>query len=227
MNTETLQLAACLILPAYLLGAIPFGLIFSKIKGIDIRQHGSGNIGATNVVRVMGKKWGYPCFFLDVLKGLLPTLLAGMIITNRMAVTSEQNELIAGTNTYAGQVLWLCVATACIIGHMFPIYLKFKGGKGVATSLGVILGIWPFFTLTGVIVFLMWTFVWAWTRTVSIASIVSAAAFPLYLAVLTWRIPAWEFQNMKPLFVFSTALAILVIVKHKSNIVRLLNGTEK
>ncbi len=229
MDSQSLQLAALLVVPAYLLGAIPFGLIFSKIKGIDIRQHGSGNIGATNVVRVMGKKWGYPCFALDVLKGLLPTLFAGRIIDVKMAVESAEkaSEMLSGTGTTKGQIIWLCVATACIIGHMFPIYLKFKGGKGVATSLGVILGIWPYFTLTGLIVFLMWIAIWAWTRTVSIASIVAAAAFPLYLAILTWRMPTWHFYDMKPLFVFSTLLAILVIVKHKSNIVRILAGTEK
>ncbi len=229
MDNQTFQLAALLIIPAYLLGAIPFGLIFSKVKGIDIRQHGSGNIGATNVTRVMGKKWGYPCFALDVLKGLLPTLFAGKIIAVKMAVESAEaaGEMIAGTATNSGQIIWLCVATACIMGHMFPVYLKFKGGKGVATSLGVILGIWPYFTLTGVIVFLMWTAIWSWTRTVSIASIVAAAAFPIYLAILTWRMPGWEFGGMKPLFVFSTLLAILVIVKHKSNIARLLAGTEK
>lgn len=223
---NTAVLYASLIVPAYLLGAIPFGLIFSKIKGIDIRQHGSGNIGATNVSRVMGKKWGYPCFALDVLKGLLPTLIAGKIISTQLAATNGDT-ITYGTATSSGQILWLCVATACIMGHMFPIYLKFKGGKGVATSLGVILGIWPYFTFTGIIVFLMWAAIWAWTRTVSIASIAAAAAFPIYLAILTWRIPAWNFSSLTPLFVFSTALAVLVIVRHKSNITRLLAGTEK
>ena len=219
-------LYALLIIPAYLIGAIPFGLIFSKMNGVDIRQHGSGNIGATNVTRVMGKKWGYPCFFLDVLKGLLPTLIAGKIIAVKL-VSSNGDTITAGTATSSGQIAWLCVATACIIGHMFPIYLKFKGGKGVATSLGVILGIWPFFTFTGITVFLMWAAIWAWTRTVSIASIFAAASFPIYLAIFTWRIPTWNFSDMIPLFVFSTILAILVIVRHKSNIARLIAGTEK
>ena len=116
------------IIAAYLLGSIPFGLLIAKAHGKDLRSIGSGNIGATNVSRALGRKWAYVCFVLDVLKGLIP-MLATM--------------LIAEPDSVVLLWLWLAIGCAAILGHIFPIYVKFKGGKGVATSFGVALGLWP------------------------------------------------------------------------------------
>ncbi len=204
----------------YLLGAIPFGLIIGKLHGIDIRRKGSGNIGATNVGRVLGKKWGYVCFLFDVAKGLLPVLVGGRYL--RHVYLFDNNQVMP----VQGQVAWLMIAAACIVGHMFSVYLRFRGGKGVATSLGVVLGIWPYFTLTALVALLIWIGVWGFTRYVSLASILAAVAFPLALAGLIGRLDQWVFRDLIPLFIFSCVMAGLVIVKHRSNIRRLLAGTE-
>ena len=111
---------------AYLVGSIPFGLLIVKAHGKDLRSIGSGNIGATNVSRALGRKWAYVCFVLDVLKGMVPMLLAMLI--------AEPVEPVM-------LLLWLVVGCASILGHIFPIYIKFKGGKGVSTSFGVALGL--------------------------------------------------------------------------------------
>ncbi|MCF7957328.1 MAG: glycerol-3-phosphate 1-O-acyltransferase PlsY [Phycisphaerae bacterium] len=213
---------AFVVLPlvGYLTGAIPFGFLIGKIHGVDVREHGSGNIGATNVGRVLGRQWGILCFFIDVGKGLLPTLYAGHYLRTVLEVAPGSPML------FSGQMAWLLVAACCVLGHMFSVYLKFTGGKGVATSLGVVLGIWPYFTMTGVLVFAVWVAMWGTWRYVSLASIGAAVAFPVGLALLTWRIPAWHFGELVPLFVFSGLMALLVIVRHRTNIKRLLAGTE-
>ena len=213
---------AFIILPlvGYLTGAIPFGFIIGRFHGLDVREHGSGNIGATNVGRILGRKWGILCFFIDVAKGLLPTLYAGHYLRSVCNVSSDNPMILSG------QLAWLLVAACCVLGHMFSIYMKFSGGKGVATSLGVVLGIWPYFTLTGILVFTVWVAMWGTWRYVSLASIIAALAFPTGLAILTWRIPTWHFSELIPLFIFSGLMAMLVIVRHRSNIKRLLAGTE-
>ncbi|MBN2212577.1 MAG: glycerol-3-phosphate 1-O-acyltransferase PlsY [Sedimentisphaerales bacterium] len=203
----------------YLLGSIPFGLLIGWAKGVDVRKGGSGNIGSTNVGRLLGKKWGYLCFFLDVAKGLIPVLIGGWWIKEIFCETGE-------VMPPAGQWAWLAIGGACILGHMFSVYLGFRGGKGVATSLGVVLGIWPYFTLTGVVVFLIWVGAWGLTRYVSLASIIAAVAFPMFFMLLVWKIPNWRMTNLWPLLVFAILIAVLVIVRHRGNISRLLAGTE-
>ncbi len=220
MNIHLLIAFAILPVTGYLLGAIPFGLIISQLKGKDIRRHGSGNIGATNVGRVLGKTWGYLCFALDLAKGLGPVLIAGYYLRQHF-LTPDDNIL-----SISGQIAWLITAAACIVGHVFPVYLKFKGGKGVATSLGVVLGIWPWLTLTGLLAFAVWILIWAIWRYVSLASICAATAFPAGLTYLTFIINSWYFSQLIPMYVFSVALSLLVIVRHRSNIIRLLKGTE-
>ena len=126
----------------------------------------------------------------------------------------------------AEMTLWLAVGAATILGHMFSVYMGFKGGKGVATSLGVVLGIFPYFTLTGLVVLAVWVAVWGFWGYVSLASIVAAVGFPVMFAVLVKRVPEWTFSNLWPLFVFSCLMAILVIFRHRSNIARLWAGTE-
>lgn len=221
MNATTIpKIFPLLVLGAYLLGSIPFGLLIGRVRGVDVRRQGSGNIGSTNVGRILGRKWGYLCFLLDVGKGLLPVLWVGHYLrANTMGDGPS-------TLTSADQWLWLAVGAATIIGHMFSVYLRFRGGKGVATSLGVVLGIWPYFTLTGLFAFAIWLAVWGVSRYVSLASIAAALSFPVGFLLLIWRIPAWHVEEVEPLLVFSCAMAILVVIRHRSNIQKLLRGTE-
>jgi len=204
----------------YLLGSIPFGLLIGLSRGIDIRQHGSGNIGATNLGRTLGRKWGYVCFVLDVAKGLLPTLFAGGYVKTVFEVNSSQSPGVSG------QLAWLSVGAACILGHMFSVYLRFRGGKGVATSLGVVLGVWPYLTFTAVIAMLIWVGVWGMTRYVSLASICAAVAFPIGFVLLIRQLETWQFSILWPVFAFTVLMASLIIVRHRANITRLIAGTE-
>ena len=204
---------------AYLLGSVPFGLLLGKSKGVDIRQVGSGNIGATNLGRALGRRWGLLCFFLDVAKGFIPVLLMGSFLR-------EHHTDAGAAITQLGQLVWLITVAAAIIGHMFPIYLCGWGGKGVATSLGVLLGIWPYFTFSAVFALAIWLIIWSCWRYVSLASMAAAAGFPLGFSWLIYRLDSWEFARLWPLFVFSCAIALLIIVRHRSNISRLLAGTE-
>lgn len=219
---ESTEIIVFMVYPiaGYLLGSIPFGLIIGKLHGVDIRQQGSGNIGSTNVGRVLGKKWGYVCFLFDVAKGLLPVLVGGRYLRHMYLLENGQ------VMPMQGQAAWLLIAAACIVGHMFSIYLRFRGGKGVATSLGVVLGIWPYFTLTAVVALLIWIGVWGITRYVSLASMAAALSFPAAFASLIGRLESWVFRDLIPLFIFSCVMAGLVILKHRSNIRRLLAGTE-
>lgn len=200
------------IIAAYLLGSVPFGLIIAKSRGKDLRAIGSGNIGATNVSRALGKKWGYFCFLLDVLKGMLPMIVAAKAISSQPNVT----ELF----------LWLTVGFAAILGHIFPVYLKFKGGKGVATSFGVALGFWPYYTICALFAFAIWLIVVSLWRYVSLASIVASVAFPtvLFIAIVIWD--KWNLDNLWPILIAAIAIPVLVTIRHRENIKRLLAGTE-
>lgn len=186
-----------IVLLGYLLGSIPNGLLVGRLRGIDIRQHGSGNIGATNVFRVLGKGLGILVFLLDAGKGLLAVRLA-------MAMAQPGGAELAG----------VIAAISCILGHNFPLWLKFKGGKGIATSAGVLIGLLPLATL---MVFALWGVVFVVTRYVSLASIVAALALPVVV---------WMLAGQGALFYFALAAGVLAVVRHKSNIQRLLNGTE-
>lgn len=201
-----------LIMASYLLGSVPFGLIIAAAHGKNLRSVGSGNIGATNVSRALGKKWALVCFALDVFKGLLPMLVTAHLI----ALRPDSWHL----------ALWLAVGCAAILGHIFPVYLKFKGGKGVATSLGVVLGLWPYYTISGLVAFAIWALVLFIWRYVSLASIIAAIAFPVSLTVAVAIVPDWRFKNLWPLFIVAIIMPLLVILRHRANIKRLIEGTE-
>lgn len=201
-----------LIIGAYLLGSIPFGLIIAGAHGKDLRSVGSGNIGATNLSRALGRKWAYFCFCLDVLKGLVPMLITSWFISTRPGVA----ELLFA----------LAVGCAAVLGHIFPIYLKFRGGKGVATSFGVALGLWPYYTICAAIAIAIWTAVVLIWRYISLASIVASVAFPVVLIVAIILIPNWHLANLWPLFTAAVAIPVMVIVRHRENIKRLIAGTE-
>ena len=201
-----------LIIGAYLLGSVPFGLIIAKAYGKNLREIGSGNIGATNLSRAIGKKWAYVCFFLDTLKGFIPMFAA----VKTMSSQPNSIELL----------LILAVGFACVLGHIFSVYIKFKGGKGVATSFGVALGLWPYYTISGIAAFIIWIiFVLIW-RYISLASIAAAITFPVTLIAAIVTIKSWNFAELWPLLIAATAIPIMVIAKHRQNIKRLIAGTE-
>ncbi len=196
----------------YLLGAVPFAYIIARAHGKDLRTIGSGNIGATNLARAVGRPWAYVCFALDVLKGFVPMLAVRVILG-----TPNGPLPLAG---------WLLVGVAAILGHVFPVYLGFKGGKGVATSLGVALGLWPYFTLCGLIALAVWVGVVLVWRYVSLASICAAVTFPLALLVGIVVRPDWTFSGLWPLLIAAVVIPLFVILRHRTNIQRLLAGTE-
>ena len=201
------QLSIKVFLTSYLLGSIPWGLLAGRVRGVDVRQHGSGNIGATNVLRVVGKPWGIGVFILDALKGFVAVRLA-VWMTQRSAGSQDYVEFFA-----------ILAAAACVLGHSFPIWLGFKGGKGVATSAGALLGVLP---VAAVTIFVVWLIVFQTTRYVSLASVLAALALPITVAVLVW----FEMTKGLVLLYFTTAMTALVVWRHRSNISRILSGTE-
>lgn len=206
------------IVGAYLLGSIPFGLLIAKAHGKDLRAIGSGNIGATNVSRALGRKWAYFCFALDVLKGLIP-MLATLHLAGTQPGQSQGEKVVL-------LWLWLAVGCAAIIGHVFPIYLKFKGGKGVATSFGVALGLWPYLTVCAFFALATWLIVVLTFRYVSLASILASVIFPLALILTIILAPGWEIGVLWPVVVTAFAIPVMVLMRHRENIKRLLAGTE-
>jgi glycerol-3-phosphate acyltransferase PlsY len=192
---------------AYFCGAMPFGYWAGKLNGIDIRQHGSKNIGATNVTRVLGKKVGIPVFILDVAKGFGPTFFAKQWMENRW-----------GTESPSTLVAVLCAAAA-VLGHTYTFWLGFKGGKGVATTAGGLLGLAPLALVIGLVAWLITFYV---SRYVALASIVAAVVLPIALAIQV----AVEGTQNYVLLGFGVVMGVLVIVRHRSNIARMIAGTE-
>ena len=204
-------------LMAYVIGATPFGPIIARFHGVNLRKHGSGNVGATNVGRTLGRRWGMLCFGLDVLKGLLPVLLARLL--GPAVADGDAPSLVS-------QCAWLAVGFGAILGHVMSFWLGFKGGKGVATSLGVVLGTFPYFTLAGVGALGIWVVVVLITRYVSLASIIAVVAFVLMFAGINWFALGLTPKDLWPLGSFASAMAMLIIYLHRGNIKRLLAGTE-
>ncbi|MGD0463290.1 MAG: glycerol-3-phosphate 1-O-acyltransferase PlsY [Tepidisphaeraceae bacterium] len=197
---------------AYVVGSIPVGLIVGRAKGIDPRASGSGNIGATNLGRLLGAKYFALVFTLDLLKGALPTLAAGAVIG--FGIDDRQTCL-----------LWIAVAAAAVLGHVFSLFLKFKGGKGVATTAGIVLGIYPYFTFAGLIAIFIFIIVFRFTRYISVGSILAALSFPAaYISIGLGRWPLTGAQL--PLLCFAIFIPLLIIYKHRGNIARLRAGTE-
>lgn len=191
----TILFISILTLVAYLIGSIPFGLLIAKTKGIDIRKQGSGNIGATNVLRCLGKPLGIACFILDVLKGYLPAALFP-ILGN------------------CGSDFGILFGVAAILGHNFPVFLHFKGGKGVATSAGVLIGIAPLAVGIGV---LSWALIFFISGYVSLGSIIASV-----VVILIGWLAGYGLVTALAL----TLLGALSIYRHRSNIQRLIKGTE-
>jgi len=189
-------------LAAYLLGSVPTSYIFGKVfKKIDIRKYGSGNVGATNVFRVMGKKYGIAVLIIDMLKGFLAiAILPILFYSEPFPISLDLLKIILGA--------------ASICGHIWTVFLKFKGGKGVATSAGVLIGLSPIVMLCSLVV---WSIVAFLSKYVSLASIIAAISVPMFM---------WLLKQPKQYLIVTSILAILVIYKHRSNIGRLLSGQE-
>lgn len=192
---------AAILLAAYLIGGIPFGYLIGKLRGIDVRTVGSKNIGATNVFRTVGRKWGLLAFALDFLKGFLPTLGVALLMPDRPHLP-------------------LLVGIACVVGHMLTPYMKFKGGKGVATAFGMLVALIP--GLVGV-AFAVFIVFFAFSHYISLGSCMAA----LFLAVGVWF--PWlgcpGVRNL-PQAILVTAIALFVVWKHRANIARLFKGNE-
>lgn len=199
-------------------GSIPFGLILGRAKGIDIRAHGSKNIGATNVGRVLGRKYGFLCFALDALKGAVPVLAVWFVL---VPAHLEQTNLVG--------MLMPLVGIAAILGHVYSPWVGFRGGKGVATSFGALLAMWPLMTYPALGALVVWIIVLKLFRFVSLASMCAALSLPVLLAVRAFWITGGNSppaDAVLPLLIAVTALAFLVIWKHRANIARLRAGTE-
>jgi glycerol-3-phosphate acyltransferase PlsY len=192
---------------SFLLGSIPFGYLAGRIGGIDIRKAGSGNIGATNVVRVLGKRYGYPVFFLDFLKGLGAVKIS-------LAIASGVRPEWASPEMFG-----VVAAVSSVIGHSFPPWLNFRGGKGVATSAGALFGLMPLATLIGIAI---WILVFWLTRYVSVASVATAFVLPLVISIMT----RLDQSQGNALFYSSLCIAAVVIWRHRSNLSRLMRGSE-
>ena len=198
---------ALVALVAYFLGSIPSGYLAGRVAGVDVRTVGSGNIGATNVTRVLGKRFGYPVFAMDFGKGLAAVVVGVMIA--KAAHSSPQFVDLCGTGA----------AIFSVLGHSYSIWLGFKGGKGVATSLGGLFGLnW----IAAAIVCGVWILVFQLTRYVSLASIIAVIALPITIGIMLFLK-----QLQTPILLyFALCLAVIVVLRHRSNLLRLLNGTE-
>ncbi len=199
-------------------GSSPFGLVIGRAKGIDIRAHGSKNIGATNVGRVLGRKYGFLCFALDALKGALPVLAVGLVL---VPDHPEQTNLVG--------LLMPLVGIAAILGHVYSPWVGFRGGKGVATSFGALVAMWPLMTFPALGALVVWLIVLKLFRFVSLASMCAALSLPVFLAVRAFWITGGNSHPVDvvlPLLIAVTALAVLVIWKHRANIARLRAGSE-
>ncbi len=191
----------------FALGGIPSGLLVGRARGVDLRTAGSKNIGATNAFRVLGAPWGALVFVLDALKGFAATLIPRAL-----------EGLVPGAATVDPRILALTAGVAAILGHVFMPWLGFKGGRGVATSLGVFLGILP---VPSLLALALWILLVAISRRVSVGSVGAAVAYPILVALFTRSDP----QRLG-VIVVSALVALLIIVRHTANIRRLLNGTE-
>lgn len=180
---------------AYLIGAIPFGFLIGKMRGVDVRTVGSKNIGATNVYRIVGHKWGFLAFFCDFLKGFLPAFIASSLFPSPSSLP-------------------VLVGLAAVIGHTLTVFMRFRGGKGVATAFGMMVALATYPALLAFAVFVVT--VWL-SHYISLGSMLAAAT----LTVLVWLFPC-----LLAVRIIAVLVAVFVIVKHKSNIQRLMKGCE-
>lgn len=194
------------LITGYLLGSLPAGFLAGRIAGVDIRTVGSGNVGATNVLRVLGKGFGYPVFAVDLGKGIAAVLFAEWLGRHRHS-------------NLAPEIWGIIGGIAAVLGHSYSVWLGGKGGKGVATSFGVLFALAP---MAAAIMVVVWILTFLVTRYVSVASVCAAVALPLIAAAIVHR----RASNERAVVYFSIVLAMLVVWRHRPNIARLRQGTE-
>jgi acyl phosphate:glycerol-3-phosphate acyltransferase len=191
----------------YTVGSFPTGYIVGRMAGIDVRTVGSGNVGATNVSRVLGKRFGYPVFVIDFLKGIVPVMISIFMAGKADSISTSADLYAAVGGGFS------------VLGHSFPIWLSFKGGKGVATSLGVLFAInW----IAALVMCGVWVLVFRLTRYVSLSSIAAAIALPV---AMTGMLFLHQLRSTIPIY-FSVCLTAIVVARHRSNLSRLRHGTE-
>ena len=215
------------IVGAYLLGSVPIGYLLGRAKGIDIREKGSKNIGATNVGRVLGRRLGLLCLAADMAQGAIPVLSAGLIDE----LSAHSIESISPVQMW----LWLFVALAAVLGHMYSVFLGFRGGKGVATGFGGMLAMWPLLTFPALGVLVIWYGVLRVTRYVSVASMVASLSLPLGYLIRVLPPDATDVPldqtvqrvvHASPPLIITTVMALLIVYQHRANIGRLRRGEE-
>lgn len=193
---------------SYIIGSIPTAYIFGRLlKGIDIRKFGSGNIGATNAWRILGKPVGVSVLVLDILKGFIPVVFLGNFLASRIILADKT-------------ILPILLGLSCICGHNWTLFLGFKGGKGVATTLGVLIGLSikiPELRLILILLILTWVFIFALARIISIASVLTSILLPIYTVI---------FKQSKVVISLSILLCIFSILRHLPNIKRIIRGKE-
>jgi glycerol-3-phosphate acyltransferase PlsY len=226
---------------AYLVGSIPVGLIIARTHGIDIRKHGSGNIGATNVWRVLGRRVGITCFILDFLKGLVPAIMATAFSTRGFTSTPPPN--LKDFDSVMLNLGPLAIAGAAVLGHIFPIWFGFRGGKGVATGFGSLLGCYPVMTIAMTVAVAIWLICLRITRMIGVSSVITAALAPVIVLAapalaIRWRMfPGNEVHAGTkmgfgdgvldwPYVALTAILSAIIIYRHRANIARALAGKE-
>ena len=214
-----------LAIAAFLCGSIPFGILVARLKGVDLRKVGSGNMGATNVGRALGRKWGILVYVLDAAKGAAPVLWAG----HQAGALGLQPESIAAGDLWR----WMGIAVCAVLGHMFSPWVGFRGGKGVATGSGALLAVYPVLTGPVLVAIGLWGCVLASTRIMSIASMVAAVSIPLTVVAFALLRTGdgtpdgnMPLQHAMPAVIVTAGVALLVVWAHRANIARLRAGTE-
>ena len=208
----------CLI--AFSFGSIPFGVVLAKLKKVDLRTVGSGNTGATNVGRALGRRWGLLCFVLDAAKGATPVILAGVL-----AGTLGEPAGALAPSAASG---WLAVGVAAILGHVFSPFLNFKGGKGVATACGALLAMWPLMTIPVLVAAGVFLLMILTLRFMSLASMAAAIAIPSTTLILGLMDEGTQAQSgsVLPQTITGLVIAFMVVWRHRTNLARILDGSE-
>lgn len=225
---------ALIIVGAYLLGSIPFGVVIGRARGVNLLTEGSRNPGASNVTRLLGKRLGMLCFFLDMGKGVVPVIFAGMVfdlLGDRPASSDPTVAVLSGTEMW----LWLSVACAAVLGHMRSPWLGFRGGKGVATGFGAMVAMWEVLTFPALATVVVWYGVLRMTRYVSVASVLAVMSLPV--GYLLWALPRDALEQplsvsidrlmvASPPLIVTTAMAVLITYLHRGNLARIRRGEE-
>lgn len=214
-------LGPLLLAGSFLAGSVPFSLLLGLAKGVDIRTIGSGNVGATNLGRALGRSYFFMGFGLDMLKGLVSVLVAGVLLGTIARLHAPLPHTL----------VWVGCALAAILGHVFSPWIGFKGGKGVATGLGVLLALYPAMTIPGVAALMVFLMALAASRIVSLSAMVAACTVPVWTLATVLYFARRDAGGVIPagawLFLaFGVALPVIVLVTHRANIKRLREGTE-